>query len=265
MRAPVDVDRPFRLNADPQNAEAYYRIARIDLDESMVKTGSNGELVESMTSDEKVLAFIEALMNTGYLLQLIMGVQVIVGVLLLVNCIVPLALTLIAPVIVGIITFRIFLQPSGWPMAALVFFLVIYLAWEYRRAFWPLLAMRVEPGKNGYSYPIKWVIAQIQDKKSRIEVGGCSFCGSRPKISKLVHGPDGIRICNKCLERCDVLFERYENAPPPKKSAALNGDYETFHCSFCGRKENEVKYLLAGKKTSFICVDCARRLLKQIR
>jgi hypothetical protein len=32
---------------------------------------------------EKALAFIEALMDTGYLLQLIMGTQVIVGILLL--------------------------------------------------------------------------------------------------------------------------------------------------------------------------------------
>jgi tetratricopeptide (TPR) repeat protein len=41
------------LKIDPQNAEAYYRIAVIDFDDSLEKTGVQGELVELMTADEK--------------------------------------------------------------------------------------------------------------------------------------------------------------------------------------------------------------------
>jgi tetratricopeptide (TPR) repeat protein len=41
------------LKIDPQNAEAYYRIAVIDFDDSQEKTGVQGELVELMTADEK--------------------------------------------------------------------------------------------------------------------------------------------------------------------------------------------------------------------
>ena len=41
------------LKIDPQNAEAYYRIAVIDFDDSLEKTGVQGELVELMTPDEK--------------------------------------------------------------------------------------------------------------------------------------------------------------------------------------------------------------------
>jgi len=41
------------LKIDPQNAEAYYRIAVIDFDDSLEKTGVQGEQVDLMTPDEK--------------------------------------------------------------------------------------------------------------------------------------------------------------------------------------------------------------------
>jgi len=41
------------LKIDPQNAEAYYRIAVIDFDDSLEKTGVQGEMVELMTPEEK--------------------------------------------------------------------------------------------------------------------------------------------------------------------------------------------------------------------
>jgi tetratricopeptide (TPR) repeat protein len=41
------------LKIDPQNAEAYYRIAVIDFDDSLEKTGVQGENVEFMNPEEK--------------------------------------------------------------------------------------------------------------------------------------------------------------------------------------------------------------------
>jgi uncharacterized membrane protein YphA (DoxX/SURF4 family) len=94
---------------------------------------------------EGAAAFAGALMKTGYMFQLIMGVQLLVGVLLLVNRFVPLALALIAPIIVGIITFHLFLDPSGILPGSIALVLELYLAWAYRSAFRPMLAMRVTP------------------------------------------------------------------------------------------------------------------------
>ncbi|HYK89134.1 MAG TPA: hypothetical protein VE398_10210, partial [Acidobacteriota bacterium] len=42
------------LEKDPQNAEAYYRIAVIDFDDSLKKTGLQGENVEFLSPEEKV-------------------------------------------------------------------------------------------------------------------------------------------------------------------------------------------------------------------
>jgi hypothetical protein len=95
---------------------------------------------------EGAAAFAGALMNTGYMFPLVMGTQVIVGTLLLLNRFVPLALALIAPIIVGIVTFHLFLAPSGLVMAGVVLALELYLAWAYRNAFRPMLAMRTTPG-----------------------------------------------------------------------------------------------------------------------
>ena len=95
---------------------------------------------------EGAVAFAGALMNTGYMMPLVSGTQLLVGVLLLLNRFVPLALALIAPIIVGIVTFHIFLAPSGLAIAVVVLVLELYLAWAYRGAFRSMLALRTTPG-----------------------------------------------------------------------------------------------------------------------
>src|SRR5688572_30599983 len=69
---------------------------------------------------ERAMAFIGALVATGYLLPLVAGTQAVAGALLLANRFVPLALLLLAPVIVNIVAFHVFLEPSGLAVALLV-------------------------------------------------------------------------------------------------------------------------------------------------
>jgi hypothetical protein len=71
---------------------------------------------------------------------------VVVGALLLLNRFVPLALALIAPVIVNIVAVHAFLAPSGLGMTVVILSLELYLAWAYRSAFRPMLAAHVLPG-----------------------------------------------------------------------------------------------------------------------
>ncbi len=85
-------------------------------------------------------AFFGALFATGYMLKLIFGTQVIGGALLLLGVAVPFALTILAPVIVNIIAFHIYLSPDPMAMgiALTVAALELFLAWYYRDAFAPL-------------------------------------------------------------------------------------------------------------------------------
>ncbi len=91
---------------------------------------------------EGAMAFGFALMKTGYLFQLLKGTEVLVGALLLANRFVPLALALIAPVVVNIFAFHAFLEPSGLVLAAIVVAAEVYLAWTYRAAYRPMLRAR---------------------------------------------------------------------------------------------------------------------------
>jgi hypothetical protein len=100
-------------------------------------------LPQPTTMPPAVVTFMGGLMATGYMMRLLAGVQVLVGLLLLANRFVPLALALIAPVIVNIVLFHLVVWRSGLPGAAVVAVLEVYLAWIYRRAFYPMLAMRV--------------------------------------------------------------------------------------------------------------------------
>jgi uncharacterized membrane protein YphA (DoxX/SURF4 family) len=92
--------------------------------------------------NEGALAFAIALMKSGYMFPLIKGTEATVGALLLANRFVPLALVLIAPVVVNIFAFHAFLEPSGIVIASVLATLEIYLAWVYRNAYRPLLQFR---------------------------------------------------------------------------------------------------------------------------
>jgi len=83
-------------------------------------------------------AFFGALFATHYMFALIFGAQVLGGALLLCGFMVPFALVILAPVIVNIVAFHIFLSPDLLPLAIVVAALELFLAWNYRAAFAPL-------------------------------------------------------------------------------------------------------------------------------
>jgi hypothetical protein len=95
---------------------------------------------------EGAMAFAGALVNTGYMMQLIGATLLIVGALLLSNRFVPLALALFAPFIVNSLAFHLCLEHTGLPMAVIFLAFELYLAWAYRAAYRPMLAARVTPG-----------------------------------------------------------------------------------------------------------------------
>jgi hypothetical protein len=90
-------------------------------------------------------AFAGALMASGYVMPIVKAIEVIAGALLLGNRFVPLALALLAPIVVGINGFHVALAPAAGGAAYLALALELFLAWSYRHAFAPMLAARVQP------------------------------------------------------------------------------------------------------------------------
>jgi uncharacterized membrane protein YphA (DoxX/SURF4 family) len=65
--------------------------------------------------------------------------QIAGGALCLLGRFVPLGLTLLGPVIVNILLFHIFLEPSGLPLALVTAVLALFVLWANRRAFGGLM------------------------------------------------------------------------------------------------------------------------------
>jgi putative oxidoreductase len=87
--------------------------------------------------------FMEALFVSRYLL-VVASLQVVTAVLLLINRYVPLALSLLAPVIVNILLFHVLMAPSGIALALIVTVLWTLVFAGVRPAFAGLLQQRVQ-------------------------------------------------------------------------------------------------------------------------
>lgn len=88
--------------------------------------------------------FMGALYVSHYL-WVIFALQVIAGVLLLVNRYVPLAVAVLAPVLVNILTFHALMAPNGLPMALFVAVLWTVIFIDVRPAFSGLFQSRLQP------------------------------------------------------------------------------------------------------------------------
>jgi len=88
-------------------------------------------------------AFIGALASSHYL-YLVAGVQLIAGVLLLINRFVPLALAMLAPMIANILAYHATMQPSGFPLAIFTTLLWVIVVWRYRAHFTSLFVHKAE-------------------------------------------------------------------------------------------------------------------------
>jgi len=89
--------------------------------------------------------FAGALFASGYMFPLIKGTEVIAGILLLSGRLVPLALTVLAPVVVNIVAFHLFLAPAGLGLPLFIVALGVFLAWSYRSSFAGVLRVNAQP------------------------------------------------------------------------------------------------------------------------
>jgi hypothetical protein len=106
--------------------------------------GLNGFLhfIQSALPSGTAGQFVGALVASNYLVVVFL-LQLVSAILLLVNRHVPLALTLLAPIIVNILMFHIMMAPSGLVLALVVTVLWCAVSLSVRSAFAGLLQQRV--------------------------------------------------------------------------------------------------------------------------
>lgn len=84
------------------------------------------------------------ILHVSHWMTFVGAIMTVAGLLLLVNRFVPLALTLLAPIIVNILLYHALLWPHGAELALAVLVLELILVAAYFRNFVPLLAMNPE-------------------------------------------------------------------------------------------------------------------------
>lgn len=95
--------------------------------------------MEMPSLPQPATSLLGALAATGYFLPLLGLTEVVAGALLIVGRFVPLALVVLAPIVVNIAFFHLVLAPDLVSVAMIVG-AQIYLAWVYRDAFSGVLA-----------------------------------------------------------------------------------------------------------------------------
>jgi uncharacterized membrane protein YphA (DoxX/SURF4 family) len=126
-------------------------IARILLGLAFFASGTMGLIMMIKkvpdSSPENLKPINAAITDAGFM-HVAMVTMLVGGALLLVNRFVPLALALIAPILVGILTYHIATSPWMIVPGAILTLLELFLAYSYRKAFCPMLAAKVAPSEK---------------------------------------------------------------------------------------------------------------------
>jgi len=88
--------------------------------------------------------FNEGLAASGYFMNLLKATELVCGILLVIGRFVPLALVMLAPIIINILMVHIFLDRAGLPVAIFLVLGAIFLAYYHRKAYAPLLTPKYE-------------------------------------------------------------------------------------------------------------------------
>ena len=137
-------------SAKPSAGRIVTAIVRVLLGLLFLVFGLNGFLNFMPTPKDlppDVITVSTGLMKGGYM-AVVSATEIIGALLLLTNRFVPLALVLLAAIIVGIITFHIAIAPATIVPGIVVLAMELYLAWAYRGAFRPMLRAKVSAGPN---------------------------------------------------------------------------------------------------------------------
>lgn len=102
--------------------------------------GLNGFLnfIPTPTPTPESGAFLGALFATGYMFPIIKGLEIIVGLALLANKYVPLALVVIFPIVINIFLVHTILDPSGFIMGLALLVFNLTLIWSNKETYSPL-------------------------------------------------------------------------------------------------------------------------------
>lgn len=110
------------------------------------------------------LQFISAMKESGYLFILLKAMEVLGGAMLLFNFLVPLTIVLLAPIVVNIFLFELFLSNSYMLLPTLLLACEVYLFWQYRHLFYWLLRYQIHTHTNDAAPPSLLILDELKEE-----------------------------------------------------------------------------------------------------
>lgn len=107
-------------------------------------------------------AFLGGLAAASYFFPVLKGTEVLAGIALLSNRFVPLALVVLAPIVLQIALFHFVLAPAGSALAIFLLVAGVYLAYAYRDAFRPILDANARPHHADLATPERGALADTE-------------------------------------------------------------------------------------------------------
>jgi len=92
-------------------------------------------LIEVPEMTGPIKTFNEGLAASGYFFTLLKVTELVCGVLLVIGRFVPLALVILAPIVINILMVHLLLERSGLPIAIVLVLAMAFLGWYYRANF----------------------------------------------------------------------------------------------------------------------------------
>ena len=89
----------------------------------------------------------------------------------------------------------------------------------------------------------------------------CSFCGQhQDDVDRLIAGPR-VFICDRCARRCAENFSGGIPATAPLLEKRPRYSTNNVHaadarCSFCGKRWDDVQWIVKGPHEDLICAEC---------
>lgn len=112
-------------------------VSRILMGLGFVVFGLNGffQFLPQPPLPEGSMKFLGGLMAAPYFFPLLKGTEVLMGLLLLANRLVPFALVVLSPIVIHIFLFHAFLAPDGMIVPILFVVMQILIAYDRRESF----------------------------------------------------------------------------------------------------------------------------------
>lgn len=127
----------YFLNNEVSPVSMIELLARTYLGYVMVVNSRIGITVplEDLGLPERAYVFIKALWDSGYLMHLTKGIELLAGLALILNAWVPLALVVLAPVLVNIFCIGFTVLPGAWTRSLPFVLITLFLAYRNRTAY----------------------------------------------------------------------------------------------------------------------------------